>query len=357
MRDQRSVGRAATAIFLESFRPRSQIAGPMRVVLTWLLLPALLFAPFTQAQAAAGKLDRIQMWGRDYVRLADWAAANNFAINSADRRKVVTLSTASQHFEFTVNSAEAEFNGVKLWLAYPVAQSGTGPCVSWFDLQNTVQPLAFPPKNVPGAKVKFIVLDPGHGGKDTGNRVGAQAEKKFTLLLAFEIRELLKRADIKVALTRSTDTFVELPDRPAKAQRLGADMFVSLHFNATDEARNEVKGSEVYCLTPAGVSSTNTRGQGANAPWTIGNRYNEKNLLLAYQIQRSLLHNLGLEDRGVRRARFAVLRDAAMPAVLIEAGFMSHPTEGRKIFDPAYRRQLAQAIVNGIVAYKRQVER
>ncbi len=327
------------------------------MVLTWLFLPALLFAPFPQAQAAGDKLDHIQMGGRDYVRLADWAAANNYAINWTDRRKVVRLSNGIQRFEFTVNSAEAEVNGVKIWLSYPVAQSGSGPCLSGFDLQSTVQPLAFPPKNVPGAKVRFIVLDPGHGGKDTGNRVGAQAEKKFTLLLAFEIRELLKRADIKVGLTRSTDTFVELPDRPAKAQQLGADMFVSLHFNATDEARNEVKGSEVYCLTPAGVSSTNSRGQGADSPWSIGNRYNDKNLNLAYQIQRSLLHNLGVEDRGVRRARFAVLRDAVMPAVLIEAGFMSHPTEGRKIFDPAYRRQLAQAIVNGIIAYKRQVER
>ena len=329
----------------------------MQMVLTWWWLLVLLFAPMTWAQNAEGKPERIQLWGRDYVRLADWAAANKFSISWPERRKAISLANATQRFDFTINSAEAEVNGVKIWLAFPVASGGDGPCLSWFDLQNTLQPLAFPPKNVSGAKVKFVVLDPGHGGKDTGNRVGTQAEKKFTLLLAFEIRELLKRADIKVGLTRSTDTFVELPDRPAKAQRLGADLFVSLHFNATDEARNEVQGSEVYCLTPAGVSSTNSRGQGANSPWTIGNRYNEKNLTLAYQIQRSLLHNLEVEDRGVRRARFAVLRDASMPAVLIEAGFMSHPLEGRKIFNAAYRRQLAQAIVNGIIAYKRQVER
>jgi N-acetylmuramoyl-L-alanine amidase len=78
--------------------------------------------------------------------------------------------------------------------------------------------------------------------------------------------------------------------------------------------------------------------------------------LLAYQMQKALVRSLPVEDRGVRRARFAVLRDAAMPAVLVEAGFLSHPAEGRKLIDSSYRRQIARAIVQGILAYKRQVE-
>jgi N-acetylmuramoyl-L-alanine amidase len=79
-------------------------------------------------------------------------------------------------------------------------------------------------------------------------------------------------------------------------------------------------------------------------------------MFLAYLLQRTLTKNLGVEDRGVHRARYAVLRDAVMPAVLIEGGFMSHPSEGKKIFDPAYRRQMAKAIVDGILAYKQAVE-
>ncbi|HQH03701.1 MAG TPA: N-acetylmuramoyl-L-alanine amidase, partial [Verrucomicrobiota bacterium] len=89
----------------------------------------------------------------------------------------------------------------------------------------------------------------------------------------------------------------------------------------------------------------------------IGNRNNSRNLFLAYQVQAALVRNLATEDRGVRRARFAVLRDAAMPAVLIEAGFMSHPVEGRKILTAAYRQQIARAIVEGLLAYKKAVER
>ncbi len=70
-------------------------------------------------------------------------------------------------------------------------------------------------------------------------------------------------------------------------------------------------------------------------------------------MEKSLVQNLGVEDRGVRRARFAVLRDAAMPAILIEGGYMTHPGEGKRIFDAAYRKQMAAAIVKGILAYQK----
>ena len=79
-------------------------------------------------------------------------------------------------------------------------------------------------------------------------------------------------------------------------------------------------------------------------------------MLLAYEIHRKLVRKLSTEDRGVKRARFLVLRNAAMPAVLVEGGFMSHPVEGKRILDKAYRRKMAKAIVEGILSYKRIVE-
>ena len=132
------------------------------------------------------------------------------------------------------------------------------------------------------------------------------------------------------------------------ARRAGADLFLSLHFNAADIGRADARGSEVYALTPVGAASTNARGEGANAGAFPGNRQDEENLLLAFQIQKSLVGQLGSEDRGVRRARFEVLREATMPAALIEAGFLSHPVEGKKIFTVDYRRQMARAIVAGV---------
>src|SRR5262249_23240798 len=109
--------------------------------------------------------------------------------------------------------------------------------------------------------------------------------------------------------------------------------------------------------TPSRASSTNARGEGANSGAYFGNRQDAKNMLLAYELQKHLVRTLGVEDRGVRRARFAVLRTAEMPAVLIEGGFMTHPTEAKKIYDVGSRRQMAQAIVEGIIAYRNLVER
>ena len=157
-------------------------------------------------------------------------------------------------------------------------------------------------------------------------------------------------------MTRTRDEFVELPTRPELAKRQGADLFVSLHFNSADASRESVQGAEVYCLSPVGVDSTNGGSEVGGNGWFAGNRCNSKNLFLAYQVQRSLTQKLKVEDRGVRRARFWVLRDAVMPAVLIEAGFMSHPEEGKKIFTGAYRRQMARAIAQGLLSFKHRIE-
>ena len=223
--------------------------------------------------------------------------------------------------------------------------------VSKLDVQTTLQPVLYPVKRHTTTKTASICLDPGHGGKDPGFRVGSNEEKRFTLLLAEELREQLKRAGWKVTLTRTRDTFVELPDRPEVARRKKADLFLSLHFNAVETAPNSVQGAEVYCLTPTGAPSTNAGGEGGGAGSFSGNRFNDQNMLLAYQLQKCLTRNLAVEDRGVHRARFAVLRDATMPAALIEAGFMSHPVEGKRIFTTEYRRQIARAIVEGVKAY------
>ena len=160
-------------------------------------------------------------------------------------------------------------------------------------------------------------------------------------------------------LTRTNDSFVELEDRPALANRQKADLFISLHFNIGPPGR--ARGVEVYCLTPAKANSTNAGrwghiGEisewGASTGLLSGNRHDNWNALLAYQLQKSLVKNLSAEDRGVRRARFAVLRAVEMPAVLIEGGFLTDSVEQKKIADPKYRDQLAAAIVQGVLAYQ-----
>ena len=320
-----------------------------------LLLVMLALVSARSAAAVPNATASVRVAPPAYVRLADWAKVNGFRFHWLKPDETIELTNHASRLLLTVDSRETQINGVQVWLLFPVTAHNGVAWLAQLDGEATLHPLLVPPRGRPH-RIRSVCLDPGHGGKDPGNQVGSYQEKHYTLLLAQEVRGQLAAAGFKVALTRNTDEFIALPTRPELAKRRGADVFVSLHFNAADSGRDTVKGAEVYCLTPAGAASTNARGEGAGAGWFAGNRQNDQNLFLAYQMQKALTRELAVEDRGVRRARFAVLRDAVMPAVLIEAGFMSHPVEGRKIFSAAYRQKMAQAIVAGLLAYARAME-
>ena len=326
----------------------------MKLAITVLALAGQLSGAW--AQSALSKLPRVEAFGHEYVRLEDWAGANNCQLKWLVKGQDLQLASRSATLTFTVDSRRMMLNGMNLWLSVPVAARNGSALIAPVDLTTAIYPVLFPPRNTGSARVTTICLDPGHGGKDPGNRDGKQQEKRHTLLLAQDMKELLAKEGLKVKMTRDSDAFIELPTRPELARLAKADLFVSLHFNAADGNGGGARGVETYCLTPPRQSSTNARGEGGGTGAFPGNFYDRKNMLLAYQVQKALVKELPVEDRGVRRARWAVLRSAEMPAVLIEAGFMSHPAEAKKIYDPAFRRQLAQAIVNGVIAYKRMVE-
>ena len=293
--------------------------------------------------------------GQSYVPLADWARANGLNCFWLRRGDEVLATNRTARLVFDRNSRMVEVNRTDVALSFPVASDHGALLVAQMDLNTAIRPLLFPPRFTDAKRITTICLDPGHGGKDTGNHTFWHSEKTYTLALALELRDQLQKAGFNVILTRNSDTKVELPDRPALANRRGADLFVSLHFNATPSGKNEVEGPQTYCITPVGASSTDAQGEGANFGPTVANRCEDKSLLLAYQVQKSLVRNLGAKDRGVRRARYWVLRNAAMPAILVEGGYMTHPVESKKIYDAVYRHQMAQSIVIGILTYQRLV--
>ena len=306
-----------------------------------LLLAAALLAPVLRAASING---------HGYTPLSNWAVANGFHLQSR-AGVAVAYTNRTVRLVFEKDSRTAEINGANVAMSFPAALDKGEMLVSQLDLAKTVDALIYAPAG--RKKISTIVLDPGHGGKDTGNRVAGRSEKTYTLLLAQELADQLRAAGFKVSLTRTKDTFVELPVRPDIANRKHADLFVSLHFNATASGQAEVSGPETYCITPIGAASSNAQGEGANYGATPANVSEKKSLLLAYSVQRALVKNLGAEDRSVRRARFAVLRDCEMPAILVESGYMTHPVEGKKIFDAGYRKRIAAAIVKGIVNYQK----
>src|SRR5512133_2647195 len=156
---------------------------------------------------------------RDYARVAEWAQANGFEAHWLKREESLQISSPQAKVVITADSREVRVNGVQVWLSHTVIRQGGSLFVSQLDLKTTLRPLLVPPRNRPGQKVISVCLAPGHGGRDPGNQVGSNQEKKFTLLLAKELRDQLARAGFKTILTRSTDRYIELPDRADYANR------------------------------------------------------------------------------------------------------------------------------------------
>jgi N-acetylmuramoyl-L-alanine amidase len=174
-------------------------------------------------------------------------------------------------------------------------------------------------------------------------------EKEFTLDLARRLQALLAADGWTVLLTRTSDVYVSLPNRVAFAEQHKAGLFISLHFNSSFPDRQEA-GLETYCLTPHGMRSTLTRGFADNPSLTFpNNNFDAENLEFAASVHREVLKINGHLDRGLRRARFlGVLQGQNRPAFLVEGGYISNPTEARKIADPAYRQKLAEAIAHAL---------
>lgn len=241
-------------------------------------------------------------------------------------------------------------DGVKVMLDDPIGSQRGHLTLSRRDYDKVFVPLFW---ELPKVPVRRIVLDPGHGGKDTGKINGPYkyTEKAATLDTAARLKILLEKQGFEVVFTRTKDVFVDLDDRPALAANAKADLFISLHYNAGPAGDSSSDGIETYCLTPAGQKSTNAGKAKSTTGVEPGNRFDTANMALGWGIQRRLVKSTGADDRGVRRARFAVLRTLTCPGVLIEGGFMSSRKEGALIADAAYRQKIAEAVAAGIVDY------
>jgi N-acetylmuramoyl-L-alanine amidase len=311
----------------------------------------LLTAGFMPAKGAVSGLERVWVGSAQYVRLSEWAESLGFKVSWLGKNDLIELRGHGGRLEFAPDSRKSFVDGVSVWLSMPVINRNMTPLISLTDVETTLEPILFPHKS--GKPLETVCIDAGHGGKDGGETDRKNFEKTYTLLLARELASLLKEAGFRVVLTRSEDQAVDLAERPAVAYRHGADLFVSLHYNSASAA---VRGVEVYCLTPAGVKSTQDGGGPGAFRAEEGNAQDHRNVLLAWHMQQAITHTLPLEDRGLKRARYEVLCKAQMPAILIEGGFMTDPSDAYHIYDPKFRKRMAQAITEGIVKYKESLE-
>jgi N-acetylmuramoyl-L-alanine amidase len=292
--------------------------------------------------------------GRDYIPIEDVAKFYSFTRIDFSN-DAVNLAGTTLRLQGEANSRELYLNGLKFILSFPMIKVDGRILISRMDLSKLVEPVLRPAR-ISGALIHTVVLDAGHGGFDQGARCLLGNEKDFALDVVLRARDLLLKAGYNVRLTRSGDIFIPLEDRATFANRQPNSVLVSIHFNYG--AREDASGVETYSMAPRGVPSTNDMIGGlADFQQCLGNQRDPENIALATAMHTALITRLGVYDRGIKRARFIVLRDINIPGVLIEGGFLSNAQDRVRVATPIYRQILAQSILQGIVSYNRALRR
>lgn len=287
-----------------------------------------------------------------YITLRDLAVLYGMDMSGPIAQRI-TLQNRSHTLIFKVDSREVKFEGTLIWMHAPMTQIRGRWAVREVDARVVIDPLIRPARQLKNLGHRVVVIDPGHGGQDTGAKGPRGVEEKRVVLdVARRLRAQLLKAGLKVYMTRESDRFIDLDERCRKAARWGADFFISIHLNSAGNP--EASGAETYALAAAGYESTAGGLSNLTQP---GNRFEGANGLAAFHIQRTITERLGSADRGVKRSRFLVLKNAPCPAVLVECAFVSNPDEERKLLQEPYRDALAQSLARGTVNYLNWVRR
>jgi N-acetylmuramoyl-L-alanine amidase len=307
----------------------------------------------TQTTAlAADEWQIIKVSGQDYLSVDNISRFYGLPAGIAASGEKVDFETVKNPLEFVSGSREMIINGARSWLCFPVIEQDGKLLVSRTDVAKTIEPLVRPHRVPNVGKIQTVVVDPGHGGYDKGQVSRYGYEKDFALDVARKLRPLLQSKGLRVIMTREGDYFVPLEVRAQIANKARDSIFVSIHFNGSNDDRNAT-GFEIFSFTPRGAPSTSDT---AVAPSALsaqpGSVADAQSTALSACIYHSLLGHLPEYDRGIKRARFAVLRLTKVPAVLIEGGFLTEQGECKLIAQKEWRVKLAHAISVGIESYR-----
>ncbi len=323
-----------------------------RAFFLWLLLVGTGFANENWEVARIGRVD--------YVTLESFQKFYGLKGPAAvDPEKSFDLTSPQGSMNLKVDSREMRWKGARYWLSHAVRQAEGVTLIPKVDLLKTFDPLLRPNVEIAKRPVLGVVVDPGHGGGDYGTRAArGLSEKAANLDVSKRLIRMLEGAGIPWVLTRTKDRYVDHGVRAALADDRPGYIFVSIHFN--EDSSRETAGWETYCLSPQYAPSTSSGGtlRGDEREAWPGNEFDHHNFLLTQAIHRAavLAKTNAPSDRGLKRARFKVLRLARAPSVLVEGGFMSNSREAALLKTEAYREQVARWVFEGIMAYRRSQE-
>lgn len=307
------------------------------------------------AQAYAADWELVTREGREYVTIKSFCSFYNFQDPGLPQGDTMRLKNQRASIVLKLDSRECFINGVRYWLSFGVRSTKDDWLLSRVDLVKLFEPVLRPYLIDIKKPVLGVVIDAGHGGSDNGAISSRRVmEKDLTLDTALRLEKLLRDAGIKTVMTRRSDVYVDLYERAQRAASYPGYIFVSIHFNS---AGADARGLETYCSSPRGAGSTQAGGQVTRADYqkTPGNETDSLNALLASEVHKvavSVLNPNDIEaDRGVKRARFVVLRQNTVPSVLVEGGFLSNRMESSVLATASYRQKLAESIARGVQNY------
>ena len=288
--------------------------------------------------------------GREYVsdeNVAKFYQFDRFAKQDADR----IFKHPSLIMTWKVGSESIYVNNIKFNLSFPIIENGGMAMISTVDLAKLVDPVVRPSYIRKPIIFDTVVLDAGHGAHDTGAKGPYGREKDYALDMVLRLEKELQSRGFTTRLTRRDDVFLTLGQRVEIANREKNAIFISMHFNSSgDQTAN---GIETYALAPQGTSSTD-----GSSPWNsllTGNVRDAENIALATEVHAHVISEIKSVDRGIKRARFNVLRGINKPAILFEGGFDTNPTEAKLINDPEHRQRIAVSIADAVVRFKTAV--
>lgn len=299
--------------------------------------------------------------------------------------RTATIQKGHDSITLMADSGRTLVNGEMVKLGRPATMSGGALLVPLSFVKSNLSRMAgyVRPEKIPqieGPKrfaIKSIVIDPGHGGKDPGaiGRRSRSKEKDLTLRMARKLRDILQDTGIRVIMTRDSDVFIPLQRRSQIANKSGADLFVSVHINAS--RTRSLNGFECYYLSNATddnaraleafENSSLRMNEAASAEhsklldktlWDMALTENRiESAELASYICDSVDSSFVMGNRGIRSARFYVLKYTNIPAVLVEAGYLSNKYEEMKLKDSAFLERIAESVADGILKYKIEYEK
>lgn len=367
-----------------------------RVFLLLLLLNTLLFPSVVKLQKAIVQKDELRLF---FSQPFDKKRVKHFTLSNPPREIYDFQDTQIAHSRVPlglgphVRMAQNKSNTVRVVItgygsSKPIAyqpffsnnsfhislpkDSSVLPAKRYKKIEEKPKTVTKKSKSIRSNRDKLIVIDAGHGGHDTGAIGGGKREKDLVLQISKRLERELKKEGYTVHMTRRDDRFLKLPERTKIADKNNAAVFISIHANSVPKSKqNKIQGIETFFLQNTRDAKSQRIAERENKAVLKGMNQLSRNVIvdsvlsgpkivesnkLAIDVQRRIMTNLhrrykGVKDGGVRHAPFWVLVGASRPSILVEVGYISHPTERKRLFMPRYQELIAKGIAEGVDSY------